>query len=60
MLVLVVRPTHGMATKNEEAAEPLAEWERELLEQSTAAAETVEAPAAEEAAPPAEAEKEAE
>jgi small subunit ribosomal protein S2 len=54
-------------TKNEEAAEPLAEWERELLEQSTAAAETVEAPvaeaaapAAEEAAAPAEAEKEAE
>ena len=47
-------------TKNEEAAEPLAEWERELLEQSTAAAaETVEAPAAE-AAAPAEAEKEAE
>jgi small subunit ribosomal protein S2 len=46
-------------TKNEEAAEPLAEWERELLEQSTAAAETVEAPAAE-AATPAEAEKEAE
>ena len=47
-------------TKNEEAAEPLAEWERELLEQSTAAAaETVEAPAAE-AAVPAEAEKEAE
>ena len=46
-------------TKNEEAAEPLAEWERELLEQSTAAAETVEAPAAEDAAP-AEAEKEAE
>ena len=47
-------------TKNEEAAEPLAEWERELLEQGTAAAETVEAPAAEEAAAPAEAEKEAE
>ena len=47
-------------TKNDEAAEPLAEWERELLEQSTAAAETVEAPAAEEAAAPAEAEKEAE
>ncbi len=47
-------------TKNEEAAEPLAEWERELLEQSTAAAETVEAPAAEEAVAPAEAEKEAE
>ncbi len=47
-------------TKNEEAAEPLAEWERELLEQSTAAAETVEAPAAEVAAAPAEAEKEAE
>ena len=47
-------------TKNEEAAEPLAEWERELLEQSTAVAETVEAPAAEEAAAPAEAEKEAE
>jgi len=47
-------------TKNEEAAEPLAEWERELLEQSAAAAETVEAPAAEEAAAPAEAEKEAE
>ncbi|MFY7819805.1 MAG: 30S ribosomal protein S2 [Rhodoluna sp.] len=46
-------------TKNEEAAEPLAEWERELLEQSTAAAETVEASAAE-AAAPAEAEKEAE
>jgi small subunit ribosomal protein S2 len=46
-------------TKNEEAAEPLAEWERELLEQGTAAAETVEAPAAE-AAAPAEAEKEAE
>ena len=47
-------------TKSEEAAEPLAEWERELLEQSTAAAaETVEAPAAE-AAAPAEAEKEAE
>ena len=47
-------------TKNEEAAEPLAEWERELLEQSTAAAaETVEAPAAE-AAAPAETEKEAE
>jgi small subunit ribosomal protein S2 len=46
-------------TKNEEAAEPLAEWERELLEQSTAAAETVEAPAAE-AAAPAQAEKEAE
>ena len=47
-------------TKNEEAAEPLAEWERELLEQSTAAAaETVEAPAAE-AAAPAEAEREAE
>jgi small subunit ribosomal protein S2 len=47
-------------TKNEEAAEPLAEWERELLEQSNAAAaETVEAPAAE-AAAPAEAEKEAE
>ena len=47
-------------TKNEEAAEPLAEWERELLEQGTAAAETVEAPAAEEVAAPAEAEKEAE
>ncbi|MEY3662539.1 MAG: hypothetical protein RI919_55 [Actinomycetota bacterium] len=47
-------------TKNEEAAEPLAEWERELLEQSIAAAETVEAPAAEEAVAPAEAEKEAE
>ncbi|MFM2184387.1 MAG: hypothetical protein RIS55_35 [Actinomycetota bacterium] len=47
-------------TKNEEAAEPLAEWERELLEQGTAAAEIVEAPAAEEAAAPAEAEKEAE
>jgi small subunit ribosomal protein S2 len=47
-------------TKNEEAAEPLAEWERELLEQSTAAAETVEAPVVEEAAAPAEAEKEAE
>ena len=47
-------------TKNEEAAEPLAEWERELLEQGTAAAETVEAPAAEEATAPAEAEKEAE
>ncbi len=47
-------------TKNEEATEPLAEWERELLEQSTAAAETVEAPAAEVAAAPAEAEKEAE
>ena len=47
-------------TKNEEAAEPLAEWERELLEQGTAAAETVEAPAVEEAAAPAEAEKEAE
>ena len=46
-------------TKNEEAAEPLAEWERELLEQGTAAAETVEAPAAE-AAAHAEAEKEAE
>ena len=47
-------------TKNEEAAEPLAEWERELLEQSpAAAAETVEAPAAE-AAAPAETEKEAE
>jgi small subunit ribosomal protein S2 len=46
-------------TKNEEAAEPLAEWERELLEQSTAAAETVEAPVAE-AAAPAQAEKEAE
>ncbi len=46
-------------TKSEEAAEPLAEWERELLEQGTAAAETVEAPAAE-AAAPAEAEKEAE
>ena len=46
-------------TKNEEAAEPLAEWERELLEQGTAAAETDEAPAAE-AAAPAEAEKEAE
>ena len=44
-------------TKNDEAAEPLAEWERELLEQSNAAAETVEAPAADAAA--AEAEKEA-
>jgi small subunit ribosomal protein S2 len=43
-------------TKNEEAAEPLAEWERELLEQSTAAAETAEAPAAAEVV---EAEKEA-
>jgi small subunit ribosomal protein S2 len=41
--------------KPEQAAEPLAEWERELLEQSTAAAETVveapaEAPVAEAAA----------
>jgi len=34
-------------TKNSEAAEPLAEWERELLEQSTVVAETVEAPVAE-------------
>ena len=31
--------------KPEAAAEPLAEWERELLEQGTAATETVEAPA---------------
>jgi small subunit ribosomal protein S2 len=34
-------------SKPEAAAEPLAEWERELLEQGNAAAETVEAPAAE-------------
>ena len=39
-------------SKPEEAAEPLAEWERELLEQSTAAA-AVEAPVATEAAAPA-------
>jgi small subunit ribosomal protein S2 len=63
-------------TKNSEAAEPLAEWERELLEQSTVVAEAVEAPVAEaveapvaeaeapvaeaEAPAPVEAEKEAE
>lgn len=39
-------------SKPEAAAEPLAEWERELLEQSTAAA-AVEAPVATEAAAPA-------
>jgi small subunit ribosomal protein S2 len=44
-------------TKNEETAEPLAEWERELLEQNATPA--VEAASAEEAAPAAEAEKEA-